>query len=216
MVPALRSKVAYGIAVAILILSSIASVVSHRSASRAEETLRVRTADLTVALDSAAVSQHRIAVLDSVRQRDSVALAAEHAHRVAADARADSLRTVFLERARVAPDTCGPVMAAALDALQSEEDADSALAGELRLTEHDRDTALSQRDSARAALGRLMVVAAPAALAARDVAQPSAGRRLMSFLGKLSPSVGVGGAIGIDPMTNRPSKTVGLTLGWHF
>ena len=37
-----------------------------------------------------------------------------------------------------------------------------------------------------------------------------------SFISRLVPEVGVGAAVGIDPTTLKPSKTVGVTLTWSL
>lgn len=216
MVPAIRSKVALAVAVAAVGVLSLFSVSAHRSAAFAEVALRVRTADLALAVSNAAATGRKLAALDSLHRLEQDSIRVEHEHRLAAERSADSLRGVFAERARQAPDTCGPVIAAALDAIQSVTEADSTLKLELEHTQHDAGILLTQRDSARAALADLAKAATQETHAAVAVVSPSAPHRVLSFLGKLAPNVGAGAAVGVDPMTNRFSKTVGVTAGWSF
>lgn len=213
MVPAIRSKLALigALALALVVAVSV-SLGAHRADSLSGALLHTRTAELKTALDIAINATRGEQHLDSLRAIAQDSLRVEHDKRLAAEASAAKIRSDFIERARVAPDTCGPVISAALDAIESVTAADSALKLELQADQHDKAIVVAQRDSAREALGKLIVAAHNEIVAAT----PTTGHRALSLLSRLTPKLGVGAAVGIDPMTNRPAKAVGVTLGWSF
>lgn len=122
-----------------------------------------------------------------------------------ANARADSLESVRVVSkpavARIvatAPDTCGPVIAA-LTAQLAQAEAEAAT----------RDTAYQQQKAATAALQPPAVHLADATAGLVKATRPS-------FLSRLVPTFGVGGAAGISALDRKPDAVIGVTVSWRF
>lgn len=173
--------------------------------SRAREgELRTAHDSLTIALRDGARSK---AFAELLFERGQAAeLRADSAER-----RADSLarvRRVAVARydtARAtAPDTCGPVIAAADSAIgAAQAEAEMARTG-LRIAQEATKEYRAALDTLVPAYERLRA----AAVAVDRSARPG-------FLERITPRFGVGAAAGFDPLSRRPAIVVGVTLGWH-
>jgi len=137
---------------------------------------------------------------------DSALIAASKAERVAVAAKADlrESKQALFKAALAAPDTCGPIVLAAQQALN---DADSVIAAR----EHELAASLAadsadrkRADDAEAALSELR----KPAMALVTATKPS-------FWRKLRPELHAGVTGGIDAH-GKPNVVVGIGAGWRF
>jgi hypothetical protein len=173
---------------ALLLTMLVGSEIAGHRSNVAERTARA-------ALDAA------LSADDS--QKKQVAFLTETAAR--AKAAADSIRRArpatvvkYVAVRDSAPADCQPVIEAADQLIASGQAESDSLRSALGHTE----VAL---DSVRASLGRLR----PAAVALEHASRPSLRERL-------TPKLGFGAAVGVDPLTRRPATAIGMTLGWTF
>jgi hypothetical protein len=128
---------------------------------------------------------------------------AEETTQAADAAEARAARQIAAARAPlpVLPDTCAPALVALAQA-DSAYESEHQAAQELRAG---LDSVVPASVALVGATGRLGVAAGELAKASRP-----------SWLARLKPDVGVGVAVGVNPVTGAPSTTVGVTLAWRI
>lgn len=157
----------------------------------------------------------RIAVLaaDSARRHHAAAVSAEaDSVRLAAQKRGASVKRAET-RARVLAETARADAVAAPDTCRRYIDA---YEGALQGAHAWIDTLSVQRDEYAEAAARFKL--ADSLNRARADSLAAATRRLSLTPSRRSylPRYGVGVAVGVNPITGRPSATAGLTLSWSF
>jgi hypothetical protein len=172
-----------------------------------------------VALDQAVVAQKHADAADkfAAAQKDS-ADAAKRAGAIA-QARADSAqhaadhyRGAFSQLAKVAPDTCKPVIVIADSALA----ADSVTIAGLRNVIASDTAAIRHleysRDSLRVALTQMETAGKNLAKASIQLVKASK----TPFWLRILPKPSLGCAAGLDPHNGRPASACGITAGWSL
>lgn len=156
----------------------------------------------------AAVAVVVVLVMFQINRRGAAALESARTHTTTAitlskeaEGRAAQALIVASEYKLVATKALDRAAKAAADSSYKPAYLDAKLAADTLLAAV--DTLVPALKSTLAANARLRAAAGHLV----DVSKPS-------FWSHLVPKVGFGGAVGIDPVTMQPSKTVGLTLSW--
>lgn len=138
---------------------------------------------------------------------DSAHAAAARAER-AADAlarREAQIVARYRQREGVAPDTCRPVLVLADSALAVADEKADSLQNALRTEKGVSAGLRASLDSVIVAAGRTEAAATLLDHASRP-----------SWRERLTPRLGLGATVGVNPVTGRPAVAAGLTLGWSF
>lgn len=133
------------------------------------------------------------------------------ARAASAQRRLESSKVKFVVAAAAAPDTCGPVIAAADSALAAADTTIAADSAALRASERARGILQSSLDSVRSAARTL----APATINVSAALDNLERASHQPFYLRLLPHPGFGASYGIDA-GGIPHLVTGFTLGWTF
>jgi len=142
------------------------------------------------------------------------AVAAEHRAELHADSAARAvvrLRSSFAEKAKTAPDTCRPVIAAADSTIAALDSTVQGLTSALRSSQEARSDLQTALDTTRAALARTKASDADLIRATSVLIKASH----TPFYLRLLPHPGISSTAGVD-IHGKPNIVTGLSLGWSI